>query len=130
MRKELLDLRIPPNHFIISLHVVSLFTCIPNDLVIHVVEEKWTEILFHSPLPKDEFVKGLKYVMNNCVFAFKGRIFKQVSGSPMGSPVSPVLANVVMEYIKEKVLQALDFRPVMFKKYVDDIFAIVPSEKV
>jgi hypothetical protein len=123
MRKELLDLRIPPNHLIISLDVVSLFTCIPNDLVIHVVEENWTEISIHSPLPKDEFVKGLKYVMNNCVFAFRSRIFKEVSGFPMGSPVSPVLANVVMEYIEEKVLQGLDFRPVSYKRYVDDIFA-------
>jgi hypothetical protein len=60
MRRELLQLRIPPNHLMISLDVVSLFTCIPNDLVIHVVEERWSEISVHSPLPRDEFVKVLR----------------------------------------------------------------------
>jgi hypothetical protein len=67
--------------------------------------------------------------MNNCVFSFKGKIFKQISGSPMGSPVSPVLANLVMEYIEGKVLQGLDFQPLMYKRYVDDIFAIIPSDR-
>jgi hypothetical protein len=77
-----MGLTIPSDHIMVSLDVVLLFTCIPSKLVIHVVNERWNETRRHSSLPQDEFLKGLEYLMNNCIFPFESRIYKQISGLP------------------------------------------------
>ena len=46
----------------------------------------------------------LKVVLNNCVFSFQGKFYKQLHGAAMGSPFSPVVANIYMEYIEKRAL--------------------------
>uniref|UniRef100_A0A5S6R303 Reverse transcriptase domain-containing protein n=1 Tax=Trichuris muris TaxID=70415 RepID=A0A5S6R303_TRIMR len=47
----------------------------------------------------------------------------------MGSPLSPILAEVFMEHFEQIAFDDinLDIRPICFKRYVDDIFAITPT---
>ena len=48
----------------------------------------------------------------------------------MGSPLGPVLANLFMDYHKKEWLQ--DFgkgKFLMYKRYVDDMFAMFENEK-
>jgi hypothetical protein len=47
----------------------------------------------------------------------------------MGSPVSPVLANLVMEHVETCILGTLDFKPPFFFRYVDDIITAVPKSQ-
>ena len=47
----------------------------------------------------------------------------------MGSPLSPVLANLYMEYFEVELLPTLSLRPIMWARYVDDIFAIWPHDR-
>ena len=42
----------------------------------------------------------LKLVLENCVFTFQDKFFKQLHGTAMGSPCSPVVANIYMEYFE------------------------------
>ena len=39
-------------------------------------------------------------------FIFQGSHFQQIFGCPMGSPVSAILANLVMEHVEEKALSS------------------------
>ena len=55
-------------------------------------------------LTKDEVMKLLKLVLENCVFSFQGNFFKQLHGAAMGSPCSPVVANIYMEYFEDMAL--------------------------
>ncbi|KFD70130.1 hypothetical protein M514_17732 [Trichuris suis] len=49
----------------------------------------------------------------------------------MGSPLSPVLAEVFMEHLEEKAFTSISTSdaPIFFKRYVDDIFAITTVGK-
>ena len=55
-------------------------------------------------LTKDEVMKLLKLVLENCVFSFQGNFFKQLHGAAMGSPCSLVVANIYMEYFEDMAL--------------------------
>ena len=48
----------------------------------------------------------------------------------MGSPVSPILAVIVMEDLEKTVLDSWDFIVPTYYRYVDDIFLIIPHDKV
>ena len=70
----------------------------------------------------------LKLVFENCVFTFQDKFFKQLHGAAMGSPCSPVVANIYMEYFKNLALGPELPIPVKdWKRYVDDVFSIIPK---
>ena len=73
-------------------------------------------------------MKLLKLVLENCVFSFQGNFFKQLHGAAMGSPCSPVVANIYMEYFEDMALgPELPLPTKEWKRYVDDVFSIIPK---
>ena len=47
----------------------------------------------------------------------------------MGSPLSPVLANIYMEYFEEMALGSISLKPSMWVRYVDDTFILWPHQE-
>ncbi|XP_011860124.1 PREDICTED: uncharacterized protein LOC105557488 [Vollenhovia emeryi] len=45
-------------------------------------------------------------------------------------PLSPILADIVLDDLESTCLNALDIEIPVFYRYVDDIFTIVPSDKI
>ena len=70
----------------------------------------------------------LKIVLNNCVFSFQGKFYKQLHGAAMGSPCSAVVANIHMEYFEKRALGPelpISFTVDTWLRYVDDVLTIV-----
>jgi len=95
---------------LISLDVVSLFTNIPIDLAIECIFKKWHFIANVCKINKEEFIKVVRLVLDSTFFIFDNRIYRQKFGTPMGSSLSPIIADLVMEYIEEKALEGLRLR--------------------
>lgn len=128
--KKLRRVRLPENYKLISLDVVSLFTNIPSELVISAIHRKWPKIQKFTTLPKHEFIAGLNLVLDECCFQFDGTFYKQIFGSPMGSPASPVFADIILEILEEEVIKKLGFKLPFYYRYVDDILTAVPADKI
>ncbi|KFD50671.1 hypothetical protein M513_08478 [Trichuris suis] len=63
-------------------------------------------------------------------FRFQEEFFQQNNGAPMGSPLSPIFAEIFMEHLEEAFNNKIaPTNPRLFKRYVDDIFAIVEVGK-
>ena len=65
----------------------------------------------------------LFFVYNDC-------IYKQIHGCAMGSPVSPVVANLCMKVIEDSALSISTVPPKIWKGYVDDSFVIIKKDSV
>ena len=104
---------------LVSFDVSALFTSIPVDTALDIINRLFTEHLddprlngiyggkflsITRGLLKNEVMSLLNLVLNNCVFTFQNQFYKQLHGAAMGSPCSPVVANIYMEFFEEKAL--------------------------
>ena len=128
---------------LVSFDISALFTSIPvptaldviNCLFCEHIEDPETKHKYGCSfrqntigLEKDKVMQLLKLVLENCVFTFQDKFFKQLHGAAMGSPCSPVVANIYMEYFKNLALGPELPIPVKdWKRYVDDVFSIIPK---
>ena len=62
-------------------------------------------------------------------FTFDEKIYQQVDGVCMGSPLGPVLANVFMVDLETKTAPRLNSCMLVWKRYVDDTFTVVKKGK-
>ncbi len=58
---------------------------------------------------------------NRAIFVtFRGHLYQQVAGLPIGSAVSPVLVSIFMEWFEDAILRSVLFIPTLQFRYVDD----------
>ena len=59
-------------------------------------------------------------------FLFNQRIYQQIDGVAMGSPLGPTFANIFMSFHEKKWLEncPTDFKPLLYRRYVDDTFLL------
>ena len=55
--------------------------------------------------------------------------YQQVFGTAMGSPVSAVIANMVMEDVEQRALATSPVKPFFWKRYVDDVISAVSGNE-
>ena len=52
--------------------------------------------------------------------------YEQVEGAAMGSPLSPIVANIFMEDLETQALETAAWKPKMWRRYVDDVLVVWP----
>ncbi|XP_078352246.1 uncharacterized protein LOC144636924 [Oculina patagonica] len=131
--EKIRTLTVNPDEIFVSFDVVSLFTCIPSNLAVEVVKERLYSDSSSSErtnLSVENIIKLLEFVLDSNFFVFQGTNYKQIFGCPMGSPVSAILANLVMEYVEEKALSSAPHPPKWWFRYVDDSHVCLKKEFV
>ena len=112
---------------LISLDVVSLFTNIPLDMAVNCIQDRWEFISRNCTIPMNEFLTAIRLVLHSTYFIFNDTIYQQTYGTPMGSPLSPIIADIVMQDLESKSLNLLNFKPPFYIRYVDDIACAIPE---
>ena len=124
------SITLPPDHILVSFDVVSLFTCIPKSLVIHNIIHNWNNIDQHTDINLSLFLEIVEFCIDSSYFKFDNKYYRQIFGTAMGNPLSPVLADMVLEGLLNTIVAQLDFKPPVLRKYVDDLILAIPLNKL
>ena len=129
--KEIIDKIIVPDGFeLVSFDVVSLFTNIPTDLILHAIENRWKYLNNKINLSKIEFLDGIKLLLDSTFLQFNNKYYKQIMGVPMGICTSPWFADIALELLETSCLKNYSKDVLLFKRYVDDYLLIVKKDKI
>jgi len=89
------------------------------------INNRWTHISKGCSIPKEEFLKALKLIIDSTYFSFNDKFYRQKFGTPMGSPLSPIIADVVLQDVEKRALGRLGIEVPFYMRYVDDIATAV-----
>ena len=90
-----------------SYDVSALFTSVPVYPALGVIRdllEKDLTLKDRTVLPVKDIILLLEFCLKNMYFSFQDQFYEQVEGVAMGSLVSPIVANLYMEYFEQKAL--------------------------
>ena len=105
----------------VSYDVCDLFSNIPLSIIL----ENKKDLKFSE----NELTKLFRFATSQMHFYFDAKIFHQVDGVALGSPLGPALANWFMGYNEQKLLESDHGRLNKFyRRYVDDIFCVFENE--
>ena len=116
---------------IASLDVESLFTNVPVEETIEmIIQEVYHGEEIPLDIPEDILRQLLKLCTKEAIFrAPDGRLYQQIDGVAMGSPLGVLFANFYMGMVERKVLENSNLCPHIYGRYIDDIFVNVKDER-
>ena len=129
--EEIRNLPINEDSILVSYDVTALFTNVPLNETINILVDKaftndWFNQSYDLNLQKDQIAKLLEIASTNQLCQFNGQLFELIDGVAMGSPLGPLMANVFLCHLEEKLTNE-GVMPTLYKRYVDDTLAIMPS---
>ena len=77
-----------------------------------------------STIPQSNMLNLLKSVTGG-LFQYNNKLYTQIDGVSMGNPLAPTIANYFMGTLEKNLFNTEDDNnPVLYLRYVDDIFCI------
>ena len=113
-KEQLKYLTINHNKCMVSFDVISLLTKIPVDVAKTVVLERLKiddTLDDRSDLTLTDIMTALNLCLDNTYLYFRGKFYCQIFGVAMGSSVSVIIANLVMENVEEEAMSTFLAHP-------------------
>ena len=125
---KLSGIHIDEDEIMVSFDVTSLFTSID----LKTAKETISELLDVKGTPNGLLTKeDIGELLNLCLttyFTFDGEYYEQLKGAPMGSPISGLIAETMMQKLESIVLPSIN--PKLWVRYIDDTFTIIKKNEL
>ncbi|XP_072042909.1 uncharacterized protein [Amphiura filiformis] len=123
------DIELGDDEIITSYDVTALFTCIPPTEAIKITRqclEEDSNLANRTTWTIDHIIEAEQLCLDTTYFSNNGQFYRQLYGCSMGNPISPIIANLVMEWFEQHALETYQgVPPRLWLRYVDDTFVII-----
>ena len=103
------DIKLETGEILMSHDVVALFTNVPIDLALTIIKTKLEEdpkFKDRTNLKVDDVCELLSLILCSTYFSYKNTLYQQKFGVAMGGPISPIVANIVMDHMFRKIVKS------------------------
>ena len=114
---------LPDDIILCTKDVVGLYPNIPHDEVL-IVLIKSLESRESKTISTDYLMDLAQCVLKNNIFEHNLSSFKQLRGASIGIKMAPPYAIIFMGDLEERILQNCSFKPLVWWRYIDDIFLL------
>ena len=90
---------------IISYDVTSLFTSVPIKPALDIIQQRLTkeqDLQKRTSVTIKQIISLPEFCLNSTSFVFQGQYYQQLEGASMGSPLSPIVANIFIEHFEKR----------------------------
>ena len=105
--EQVKQIKLEPGECLSFYDVSALFTSVPIDPALNIIKDlldKDNTLKERTVMEDGDIILLLEFCLKNTYFSFQGQFYEQVEGAAMGSPVSPIITNLYMEYLEQKAL--------------------------
>lgn len=88
-KNKLKTFNIPKDYVLLSLDVSALFINVSCDLVIQSLDKLYQKVSNNCDVSYTD-------IIDYTFFKFEGKFYQQIHGTPMGSPISPLIVDICM----------------------------------
>ena len=143
---KLSKIKLEEDERLISFDVESLFTNVPIDETIEIIKESCFKLKNNSQQIRanakddskyDGLLDGMKFevfeklyrkCLQESVFMFNNKLYKQIDGVSMGNKLGPITADICMDKFERMHMETLEKLGVKhWFRFVDDTFVVVKN---
>ena len=117
----------------ISFDVTSLFTNVSLKRAVNIIlKQLYADKVIPTTLQKLTMKKFILHACTKTAFSFNSKFYKQIDGVSMGSPLGPMLANIIMTALESTIVKGLVDKSIvkLSMRYVDDTLLLVKNEDI
>ena len=95
--QQLKEVKLQQDETIISYDVKALFSSVPIQPVLNIIKNKLEndqQLQQRTSMSVSQITSLLEYCFRSTYFVFQGEYYEQLEGAAMGSPLSPIIANI------------------------------------
>ena len=114
---------ITENAILVTTDVVGLYSNVPHQAGLNALKNA-LEKRNLKKIPTEDLVKMAEFVLKNNLFEFNSKVYHQKSRTAIGTKFAPPYACIYMDEVEQKFLETQDKKPLIWLRYIDDIFFI------
>jgi len=123
LNRELSALHVPRGCTLFVADAESMYTNIPTHWALNRIGIYLNKNYFPG-IPVRALMDALRIVMKNNIFTFGDTVWKQTTGTAMGTPPAPPWATLYYALNEDTFLPKFDENLVLYRRFIDDVFGI------